>query len=166
MREQSAANMILILVATLALDVVAPAAAQESAPKLRPGAWHYHSVPCVDSSVVSVTPRLQSLGQKTFTAADFENSGVQVSFGTHLGADPVYPQERASVTHYQDTDENDIMMRERPGDRVQVCFLAAPAPTEFCNPDKDGRGRVYRVYDYRQHASYAGMNSEHDCGGA
>ncbi len=134
--------------------------------ELLPGLWHYRSVPCVDTTVVSVTPRLQTFGQKTFTTADFEQSGVEVSFSTHLGVDPLFPKERASVTHYQGLDGNDIMMSERPGDKVQVCFLAVPAPTKFCNPDKDDRGRLYRVYDYRQHASYAGWNSEHTCGGA
>jgi hypothetical protein len=47
-----------------------------------------------------------------------------------------------------------------------VCFLGPPAPTVYCNPDQDARGRTYRVYDYRQKQQYNGINSEHDCGGA
>jgi hypothetical protein len=130
-----------------------------------PGVWHYRSVACVSTTVKEVQPRLSSDNQKTFTRRDFEESGVSVTFDTYLGSDPVN-HLLASVTHYQGTSGNGIMMAERKGDRVQVCFLSRPAPTIYCNPDKDGRGRVFRVYDYRRHAQYAGMNSEHDCGGA
>ena len=130
-----------------------------------PGAWHYRSIPCVDTTVWLVEPRLTTYGQKTFTTRDFEQSGVDVEFNTFLGSDPANHM-RAAITHYQNTAGNDIMMSERPGDRVQVCFLSRPGPTVSCNPDKDPRGRMFRVYDYRQHAQYAGMNSEHFCGGA
>lgn len=130
-----------------------------------PGVWHYKSVDCVDSTVRAVAPRLVGGDQKTFTARDFEESGVEVEFNTYLGSDPANHM-RAAVTHYQGTPGNNIMMRERPGDRVQVCFLSRPAPTLTCNPDEDGRGRLFRVYDYRQHAQYYGMNGEHACGGA
>jgi hypothetical protein len=131
-----------------------------------PGVWHYRSVACVDTTVKDVQPRLTSDGQKTFTTRDFEESGVTVEFATFLGSDAAHPHMRAAVTHYQGTQGNTIMMRERPGDKVQVCFLSRPAPTIYCNPDQDGRGLVFRVYDYRRHAQYSGMNSEHDCGGA
>ena len=130
-----------------------------------PGVWHYKSTECIDSTVRVVEPRLTTLGQKAFTARDFEQTGVVVEFNTFLGSDPVN-HIRAAVTHYQNAVGNDVMMSERPGDRVQVCFLWRPFPTKSCNPDKDGRGRIFRVYDYRQHAQYAGMNSEHGCGGA
>ncbi len=143
---------------------MSPVPGQE--PAMKPGVWHYRSIPCVDTTVIDVRPRLGTLNQRVFTAADFEVSGVQVTFATHLGVDPLFPREHAGVTHYQNTAGNDVMMSERPGDRVQVCFLGPPTPTQFCNPDADARGRTYRVYDYRQHASYAGSNSEHDCGGA
>jgi hypothetical protein len=131
-----------------------------------PGVWHYRSVPCVTTTVRSVEPRLTSDTQKTFTARDFQESGVFVEFNTTLGSDPAHPNMRSAVTHYQNTPGNDIMMREHPGDKVQVCFLSRPAPTTSCDPDEDGRGRVFRVYDYRQHAQFSGMNGEHDCGGA
>lgn len=138
----------------------------QNEPPLKPGVWHYKSVPCVNTTVFSVRPRLQSVGQKTFSAADYEQSGVVVVLKTELGVDPARPGGHASVTHYQNLDGNDVMMSERQGDRVQVCFLGAPPPTQFCDPDRDPRGRMYRVYDYRQHASYSGWNSEHACGGA
>jgi hypothetical protein len=130
-----------------------------------PGAWHYRSVACVKTTVTSVEPRLVAEGQTKFSAQDFEN-GVDVRFKTHLGADPAHPHMFASVTHYGGLPGNEIMFRERPGDKVQVCFLSRPAPTDGCNPDQDERGRVYRVYDYRQHEQYSGMNTEHGCGGA
>lgn len=143
--------------------VVAPAMADDV--QYAPGVWHYRSVACVNATVRTVEPRLTSAGSKP-TMQDFVQSGVEVEFNTTLGSDPTNPRMRAAVTHYQDTPGNQVMMREHPGDKVQVCFISRPAPTTYCDPDKDGRGRVFRVYDYRQHAQYSGMNSEHDCGGA
>jgi hypothetical protein len=142
-----------------------PAAAQDAV-QYKPGPWRYKSIPCVDTTVTAVTPRLGNPGQTTFTKQDFINSGVVVEFATRLGADPAEPPVNVSVTHYQNSAGNSVMMAEKKGDKVQVCFLGAPAPTAFCDPDKDPRGRTYRVYDYRQKAQYNGGNSEHDCGGA
>lgn len=130
------------------------------------GPWHYRSIPCVDTTVVSVTPRLGNAGQTSFSAAQFQETGVAVTFSTGLGIQPLFPSGEASVVHYQDTAGNSIMAAEHRGDRVQVCYLGGPAPTQYCNPDQDNRGRQYRVYDYRQRKQYWGGNSEHDCGGA
>lgn len=161
---QARTAVIAVASALLCLGVQMPnAAAQDD--DYTAGVWHYRSVACVNTTVRSVGPRLVGDGQKTFTAKDFE-SGAEVEFNTTLGSDPANPNMRAAVVHYQDTPGNNIMMRERPGDKVQVCFVSRPAPTTECDPDKDGRGRVFRVYDYRQHAQYSGMNSEHGCGGA
>jgi hypothetical protein len=156
-------NKTVTLVAALALTPPAVAFAQTE--QYAPGVWHYRSVSCVDTTVKSVEPRLTTYGQKTFSRSDFLQSGVVVEFNTKLGSDPANNM-LAAVTHYQGTPGNDVMMAERPGDKVQVCFLSRPPPTKYCNPDKDARGRMFRVYDYRRRASYAGMNSEHDCGGA
>jgi hypothetical protein len=152
-------------VACIAASAAVPAVAQENV-QYRPGVWHYKSIPCVDTTVVVVTPRLGNAGQTTFSKQDFLASGVYVGFDTKLGADPADATARASVTHYQDTPGNNVMMAEKKGDKVQVCFLGPPAPTSTCDPDKDSRGRLYRVYDYRQKQQYNGMNSEHGCGGA
>ena len=139
----------------------------QQTPDYEPGVWHYHTISCVDTTVLSVTPRLGSPGQTAFSTSDFVQSGVIVTFNTRLGVyAPAEPGARAAVTHYQDTAGNNVMMREHRGDKVQVCFLGGPAPTTTCNPDTDGRGRLYRVYDYRERAQYAGQNEEHDCGGA
>jgi len=90
-------------------------------------------------------------------------SGVDITFNTKIGQPSGL--NWAEVVHYQD-GANGVMMGERPGDRVKVCFLHGPEADEVCNPQKDGRGRWFSVYDDRQRASYTGMNSEHGCGGA
>jgi|GEM_PF-5532462 len=53
-----------------------------------------------------------------------------------------------------------VATRERPGDHVQVCFLGEIRHVPGCDPSIDDRGRMYRVYDYKQHAAYVVMNSE------
>jgi hypothetical protein len=139
------------------------------------GAWHYKSVPCAMGVVSDVGPRLQSMGQTVFTAADYDSSGVSVGirfpqpwhFLASLSATKEY------IVHYQGAAGNAIMRSERAGDSVQVCLVSFPAPRidpathrVLCDPDKDARGLTFRVYDVRQHAAYVGPNSEHDCGGA
>jgi hypothetical protein len=157
----AAAVSLIVLVGTL------PAYADPDAdPGYLPGPWHFHAITCVDTTVASVTPRLGNAGQTSFTAADFTQSGVIVTFNTGLGIVPLFPSGQAAVTHYQGTPGDAIMSVEHPGDRVQVCFLGGPAPTKYCDPDKDDRGRNYRVYDYKQQKQYWGSNEEHDCGGA
>ncbi len=130
------------------------------------GPWHYRSFACVDTTVSSVMPRLTSNDQRSFAKSEFVNYGVVVTFKSHLGMSPVFPTGFAAVTHYQGEATNAVMIAEHPGDRVQVCYLGPPTPDASCNPDTDSRGRKYRVYDYKQHASYDGINTEHDCGGA
>ncbi len=152
--------------AMLSAAVMNTPAAVAQDERYAPGVWHYRSVACVNTTVRSVEPRLTGGGQNTFTVQDFEQSGVEVEFNTTLGSDPANPHMRAAVVHYQNTAGNNIMMKEHTGDKVQVCFLSRPAPEVGCDPDEDGRGRVFRVYDYRQRTQYSGMNSEHDCGGA
>jgi hypothetical protein len=123
------------------------------------------SAPCADTTVRSVTPRLTSdTPNEHFTHQDYVESGVAVTFNTKIGRPMGVAW--AEVVHYGGLSGNDIMMNERPGDRVRVCYLGGPWRDAACNPDTDGRGRVFSVYDYRQHASYSGINSEHDCGGA
>ena len=149
----------------LALGAASTPAAADDDPGYVNGPWHYRAISCVDTTVTEVAPRLVSEGQKTFTAADFA-SGVDVLFATGLGMQPLFAKGTAEVVHYQDTAGNGIMRAEHAGDKVQVCFLGGPAPTKYCNPDTDSRGRQYRVWDYKQKKQYWGMNSEHDCGGA
>ena len=163
LRRSHTAGAALCAFAMLSLANVQTAAAQDE--DYVPGVWHYRSVACVVTTVKLVEPRLVGGDQTTFTAKDFE-SGVNVVFNTTLGSDPAHPKMLASVTHYQNTPGNNVMMKEHAGDKVQVCFISRPAPTIGCDPDEDGRGRVFRVYDYRQRAQYAGQNGEHGCGGA
>jgi hypothetical protein len=135
--------------------------------KFEPLAWMVvASGSCVDTTVRLVAPRLTGLdpAKEHFTRQDFVGSGVAVTFNTKLGRPSGVMW--AEVVHYQEEPGNNIMMKERVGDRVRVCFLGEPKADEACNPKTDLRGRTFSVYDYRQHASYSGMNSEHDCGGA
>jgi hypothetical protein len=157
------ATVAALLVACLPMPT---AASTNTTTNYPPGPWHYKSIPCVDTTVITVTSRLVGGNQTTFTQADFQSSGVIVTFATNLGLAAAFPKNRVNVTHYQDTPGNALMASEKPGDRVQVCFLGYPSPEKYCNPDQDDRGRSYWVYDYKRHAAYDGTNSEHDCGGA
>jgi len=150
-----------LMIASLAV----PALAQDD-PEYAPGVWHYRSIPCVDTTVRSVEPRLMTTGQTKPTAEDFKLTGVGVFFNTHLGADPLFPSAFAGVVHYQGSPGNPLMISEHVGDKVQVCFLGPPPPTKYCDPDQDARGRQYRVWDYQRKAQYWGGNSQHGCGGA
>jgi hypothetical protein len=120
---------------------------------------------CVDTTVRLVAPRLDGLdpAKEHFTRQDFL-SGVAVTFNTKLGLQS--GRLWAEVVHYQEEPGNNIMMAERVGDRVRVCFLGGPRAEDGCDPKTDLRGWSFSVYDYRQHASYSGINSEHGCGGA
>lgn|GEM_PF-939935 len=159
-----ARTIALLAIAVLMTTTAAPVFAQEQDP-YKTGVWHYKSIPCIDTTVVAVTPRLGSLGQTKFSAADFQQTGVSVTFKTTLGSDPALPPSRVAVTHYQGDADNKFMIAERPGDKVQVCWVSTPAPSESCDPDKDPRGRNYRIWDYRQQKQYSG-GSQHGCGGA
>ncbi|MGH7838968.1 MAG: hypothetical protein ACREQC_14245 [Candidatus Binataceae bacterium] len=150
----------------MAALLLRPCASTSAAPLPSGGPLRDPRIPCVRTTLVAVTPRLTEAGQHRFSRQDFLASGVVVGFASRLGVDPAYPKLTASVTHYQDSPGNDTMMRERPGDRVQLCFLGAPRRSAYCDPQKDPRGRRYRVYDPRLRAAYDGMNAEHDCGGA
>lgn len=125
-----------------------------------------YSGSCVNTTVRLVAPRLDGLdpAKEHFTRQDFIESGVAVTFNTKLGLKNGI--QWAEVVHYQGEPRNSIMMAERIGERVRVCFLGGPEADEACDPKTDLRGWKFSVYDYRQHASYSGINSEHDCGGA
>jgi hypothetical protein len=123
------------------------------------------SAPCVDTTVRSVAPRLTSDDpNEHYSHKDFVESGVNVTFNTKIGRPMGVAW--AEVVTYGGSKGNDIMISEHPGDKVRVCYLGGPKPDAACNPDTDSRGRMFSVYDYRQKASYSGINSEHDCGGA
>jgi hypothetical protein len=129
-------------------------------------------VPCAKGIVTSVGPRLDEPkvnGRWVFS------SGVMVEI--RLPSAPKFlngqPFSDASVVHYQDDRGNGLMQLEKPGDIVQVCLVSFPTPRRdpqsgqtICDPNKDGRGMIYRVYDYKRRAAYVGQDSEHGCGGA
>ena len=138
--------------------------------------WPAKRLPCTDAVVRAVQPRLgASDAPKAYPKAAFEESGVEVLFTLPNGyrffnsAYPVF----AAVTHYQSERQNDLMTSEKPGDRIQICLVGMPIPEYsaalkhwICNPDSDGRGYSFRVYDYKRHFAYVGGNFEHGCGGA
>jgi hypothetical protein len=147
-----------LLSALLMVTSSLPLAVQTQAPT--------HSGSCVNTTVRLVAPRLDGLdpAKEHFTRQDFIQSGVAVTFNTKLGLKNGI--QWAEVVHYQGEPHNNIMMAERIGERVRVCFLGGPEADEACDPKTDLRGWKFDVYDYRQHASYSGINSEHGCGGA
>lgn len=112
-----------------------------------------------------MTPCLGKEGQKTVARQRFIDTGVSVTYATKLGPAPIYPNEYASTTHYQGIACYTAMMKERPGDRVQMCFVGGPAPTKYGNLDSDDRGRQFCVWDDNRKARYWGSNAEHSCGG-
>jgi hypothetical protein len=137
------------------------------------GPWHFRAVTCLDTRVTAVEPRLVETGEHPpYRPESFKRSGVVVTFASGLGVRPLFPKAFAAVLHYDGDTANDVMVAEKPGDRVQLCFLGGPAPTVGangaigCNPDTDPRGRQYRVWDYAQRKQYVGYNAEHLCGGA
>jgi len=130
------------------------------------------SVHCIETTVTKVS----------YYFAGQPASGIFVAFAANLGV-ARFPKAHASVADRQSYiadyqrgwvpsaalsggAPNPVMMQERVGDHVQVCLVSVPIPQGRCDPDTDPRGRVYRVYDYRQHAAYVEMNDGHGCGGA
>jgi hypothetical protein len=139
------------------------------------GPWHFKTVPCVDGIVDDVGPRLAHPGQRAFTAQDYQQSGVMVhvTLARPTAFLPATTRRDAGVVHYQGELDNDVMARERRGDRVQVCLMAFPTPSYdtatkrfICNPDRDTRGWTFRIYDYRRRVAFFGPDTEHACGGA
>jgi hypothetical protein len=109
---------------------------------------------CEDSTVTKVG----------YYFKDEPSSGTYVVFKSSLGVS-TFKGESAAVTDRL-MPINPVMNQQRVGDKVQVCLLSAPTKSRFCNPDKDSRGRIYRIYDYRLKAAYVGTNGNHLCGGA
>ena len=106
-------------------------------------------VSCVDTRFVDITDR----------------------FGKPVGGDPSFPTSGMSV-HLKNGiyliaySVSQVAVHERSGDKVQLCFLGMVEGTTGCITAADPRGRLYRAYDYRLHAAYTALNSQHVCGGA
>jgi hypothetical protein len=144
------------IVAALLLPA-AGAGAQSEASLTKGGAWPTASHSCVRTKVTQTGSRLQGA----------PDSGSTVEFASSLGLAGFKGMNgsplRAGIVSY---DSIPVVVRERAGDLVQLCLASVPKADQYCNPSKDSRGRMYRVYDYRQQKAYAGANSEHSCGGA
>ena len=92
-------------------------------------------------------------------------------FGKPVGGDPSFPTSGMNVRlkngkYHIAYSVSQVAIHERPGDKVQLCFLGKVEGTPGCIPAADPRGRLYRAYDYRLHAAYTAFNSQHVCGGA
>jgi hypothetical protein len=138
-------------VLALSAPATKQAAAAEGSPQQSVGQ-------CEDSTITSVSYYFQ----------DDPKSGFVVEFSSQLGVGSgTYDgtQEHARVVDRSETP-NRVIAREHPGDRVRVCLVQYPQKDQDCDPDKDWRGRQYRVYDYRLGESYTGWNANHLCGGA
>jgi hypothetical protein len=97
----------------------------------------------------------------------FENmpeSGIYAEFESGLGVETF--QDRIARVVDRSSPLNKVMDAQQVGDKVQVCLIAFPESIYQCNPQKDYRGRFYRVFNYRLKAAYEGPNAAHLCGGA
>ncbi|HEY5146034.1 MAG TPA: hypothetical protein VII82_04675 [Polyangiaceae bacterium] len=112
------------------------------------GAAFVMPVQCVDTTFVKVTDRF---------GGPIHGTGAGPN-----GMDVVFANKISLVAY----SVSAVVVRERPGDRVQLCYLGHVEGTQACNPKTDDRGRLYRVYDYRLHMAWSATNSEHACGGA
>jgi hypothetical protein len=92
------------------------------------------------------------------------DSGYVVAFQSKIGLERFSNATVAVVD--RNAGKKSAIARQKVGDKVQVCLIETPSRDQSCNPDKDPRGRVYRVYNYRLKATYSGWNSNHGCGGA
>jgi hypothetical protein len=68
----------------------------------------------------------------------------------------------SSGLSFVDYETPKVVELQSVGDKVQVCLVALP---KNC-PKGGDRGKLDRVFDYRQKASYEMGDSQHMCGGA
>ncbi|UBF27851.1 hypothetical protein K9N68_08090 [Kovacikia minuta CCNUW1] len=97
----------------------------------------------------------------------FENdpsSGFYAVFQSKLGVEQ-FPDTRAAVVD-RAAGTDSVLAQQKVGDKVQVCLIGSPAKDQYCDPEKDSRGRFFRIYSYRLKAAYTGTNANHLCGGA
>jgi hypothetical protein len=102
--------------------------------------------------------------RKGYYFEDRPDSGVYVEFATNVGVE-TFKKEMARVVDRSAT-AGSLLDQQKVGDKVQVCLIGSPPADASCHPAKDPRGRVYRVFNYRQKSAYSGTNANHLCGGA
>jgi hypothetical protein len=141
-------RLLAAVLAALVCAAALPAAAQnaETRDEMR-GPSFVGPVTCADTRIVTLTDRF---GQPIGSGRDA--NGMSVVFADHV----------TLVAYSVST----VVLRERVGDRVQLCYLGHVEGTQGCSPTTDDRGRLYRVYDFRLHAAWSATNSQHVCGGA
>jgi hypothetical protein len=129
--------------------------------------------------LASIAPSVQATEEPSAIPYRCEDSTV-TEIGYYFEGDPqsgIYAgfQSKLGVETFKDTTArvvdrsmplNSVMDAQVVGDKVQVCLIYMPESEKRCNPEKDPRGRVYRVYNYRLKSAYVGINANHLCGGA
>ncbi len=95
---------------------------------------------------------------------DDPKSGFYAIFQSTLGVQN-FPNTHASVVDRSARQDSPIA-KQQVGDKVQICLLYTPTKSSDCDPNKDRRGRIYRIYNYRLRSAYQGWNANHGCGGA
>jgi hypothetical protein len=94
---------------------------------------------------------------------DQPSSGSVVAFG----AGPSDPYRATVFPGIVNRTRHSTAALMTVGDHVQVCLVSVPPIMPGgCDPRKDGRGRVYKVWDYDRQMLVFGGNSNHGCGGA
>lgn len=136
-----------VLVAIVAVGVIAPIAQADI--NMQPIPYQ-----CEDSVVT----------KKGYYFENQPDSGSYAVFKSRLGVTQFKDVTVAVVD--RSASPNSVLAKQQVGDRVQVCLIGYPTKDQFCNPDRDSRGRYYRIYNYRQKAEYSGTNGNHLCGGA
>ncbi len=92
------------------------------------------------------------------------SSGFYAIFQSKLGVEK-FPDATAAVVD-RGASPTSAIAQQKVGDKVQVCLLSTPPKDPYCDPNRDRRGRFYRVYNYRLRLAYTGTNANHLCGGA
>jgi hypothetical protein len=136
-----------VLIAGLSIGLFAPIAKADMAEQPIP-------YQCEDSVVT----------KKGYYFENQPDSGSYAQFKSKLGVTQ-FQNITVSVVDRSAAPDS-VLAKQQVGDRVQVCLVGYPASNQYCNPNRDPRGRYYRIYNYRQKAEYSGTNGNHLCGGA
>lgn len=133
-----------------------------SAAQPKNGPWT--SGDCVVTKIVDIGPRLDVPHATPAQLREaIDHTGIHIDYATHRWDSRHW--DAASVL-YQGEPALSVATKQHVGDAVQLCFISRPEKTEYCNPDQDPRGIVFRIYNYRLKSEFQAPNSQHSCGGA
>ncbi len=109
---------------------------------------------CAESVVIKVGTYFENMPE----------SGFYAVFQSKLGVEK-FPDTTSAVVD-RSAGPSSAIAQQRVGDKVRVCLISVPIKDQYCNPDRDSRGRIYQVYNYRLRNTFSGTNANHFCGGA